>query len=364
MKQYFLLLIGILGSAEMLRADKPDSEPYQNQWVILPVAGYTPETSLLLGGLAMHQFKPGRAGEETRSSNFIFSAAYTLNRQLLLELTPNVIFRKETLILDGRYEYSFFPDSYWGVGAHLPDETETDIEYRQYEFRQAALFRVVPELHAGPIIRWSRLTDITFPDGFDWLPGPSDTEISEGSRLYGAGFSIRHDRRNSLITPTENYYFEFTGIIYPEFIGNTHPHSSWLADVRSYLDLFGDQTSVLAFHFRSHFTAGSPPFQEYALLGGREIMRGYYEGRFRDNNALQLQAEYRRHIYWRFGATLFAAAGEVWNRFEEISFTNPKLSAGAGLRFNLNPDDTMNLRIDYGISPHGSGLYITIGEAF
>lgn len=364
MKKWLILLLGILGVTEVLRADEPGSRPYQSQWVVLPFAGYAPETSLLFGGLAMHQFKPGGAGEETRSSNIISSAAYTLNRQFLLELTPNIIFRRESLILDGRYEYSFFPDSYWGVGAHLPDEAETDIEYRQYDFRQAVLFKAAPNLHAGPLIRWSRLTDISFPEGFAQPPGPSDTEISEGSTLYGAGFSIRHDRRNSLITPTENYYLEFTGMIYPEFIGNKHPHSSWLADARRYLDLYGDQTSVLAFHIRSLFTTGNPPFQEYALLGGREIMRGYYEGRFRDNNALQIQAEFRRHIYRRFGATLFAAAGEVWNRFEEISFTNPKLSAGAGLRFNINPEDTTHLRVDFGLGRHGSGLYITIGEAF
>ncbi len=364
MKRLFILLLGLLGSSEILLADEPESQHYEGRWVILPYAGYTPETSLMFGGMAMHQFKPGGAGEETRSSNLIFAATYSLNRQFMLEMTPNVIFHDETLILDGRHEYSFFPENYWGVGADVSDEAEADIEYRQFVFNQAVLFRVVPELHFGPVIRWSRLTDISFPGDSNQFAGPDATEISEGSTLYGAGFSIRHDRRNSLITPTENYYLEFTGMLYPDFIGNTHPHSSWLVDARHYSDLSGDRSSVLGFHFRSLFMTGEPPFQEYALIGGREIMRGYYEGRFRDNNSMQIQAEYRRHIYWRFGATLFAAAGEVWNRFDEISLINPKISAGAGLRFNLNPEDTTHLRVDYGVGRHGSGLYITIGEAF
>lgn len=111
-------------------------------------------------------------------------------------------------------------------------------------------------------------------------------------------------------------------------------------------------------------TGGDLPFQEYALLGGREIMRGYYEGRFRDANAAQLQAELRQHIHGRFGMAVFLAAGEVWGKNSNFTLDNPKIAGGLGLRFNLNPDDTTNIRIDYGIGRHDSGLYVTIGEAF
>ena len=364
MRASVISILLVLCQSGILLADD-SGQPYNPQWVILPFVSYTPETSVMFGGMGMYQFKPGRAETESRSSHMIVSGTYTLNRQLMLEFTPNVIFDQERLILDGRYEYSFFPENYWGVGPGAPDNAETSIEYRKFDFYQTILFKSGPDLHIGPKLRWSRLYDISIAEDLSQpTGGPSEHEISEGSTLAGIGFSVRNDRRNSLITPTENHYLEITGMLYPEFSGTTHPHTSWLIDARRYLALRGDQTSVLAFHFRSRFTTGNPPFQEYALLGGREIMRGYYEGRFRDFNAAQIQAEFRQHIHGRFGLTLFAAAGEAWGRFVEITFSNPKYSAGAGVRFNLNPDDTNNLRIDYGIGPHGGGLYITIGEAF
>ncbi len=358
-----LIAIFILPVAEFSSNEADTS--YQNTIMVLPFVSYTPETSVMFGLMAVYQFKPGRAGDNTRASNIIFSGTYTLNRQLMIELTPNVVLENEALILEGRYEYSFFPDTYWGVGADSPDDAGTDIEYRQFDFQQEFLFKISDYFHAGPKLRLSRLHDISFPESSIQPAGGSTiTETPEHSTLPGIGFSLRSDRRNSLITPTKNHYLELTGMMYPSFAGNTHPHTTWLLDIRRYLDLLEDGKSVLALHLRNRYTTGNPPFQEYALLGGREIMRGYYEGRFRDHNAAQLQAEFRQHLAGRFGATIFAAAGEVWGRFDELSFSNPKFSAGAGLRFNLNPKDTTNLRIDFGTGRHGSGLYITIGEAF
>lgn len=364
MKTGLIAILLTMGLPGFLSADEAD-DSYQPHWVVLPFVSYTPETSVMFGGMTMYQFKPGYADAGTRPSNMILSGNYTLNRQLMIEFTPNIIFDEEHLILDGRYEYSFFPENYWGIGPKTPDNAEIDIQYRMFDFYQTFLFKSGSALHIGPKLRWSRLYNMSLPAEFIQPDGDlTKDKLSEGSSLAGFGFSIRNDRRNSLTTPTENHYLELTGLMYPKFTGSSHPHTSWLIDARRYVDLRGDQNSVLAFHLRSRITTGEPPFQEYSLIGGREIMRGYYEGRFRDQNAAQVQAEFRQHLQGRFGFTLFAAAGEVWGRFDEISFSNPKYSAGGGIRFNFNPEDTINLRIDYGISPHGRGLYITIGEAF
>ena len=337
---------------------------YQSSYSVLPFVSYSPETSMMFGGMALHQFKPGGAGPETRSSSFIFSAMYTLNRQLMIEFTPNVILPQERWILDGRYEFSIFPESYWGVGSETEDHDELEIEYSSFDFRQSVLRKLGPDLFAGPKLRWNRVYDISVEEPENNTASDAGDNAVGETTLAGIGFSVRQDRRSSIATPAQGRYLELTAMFYPDISGATHPHSSWRMDARRYVDLSGDQSQVLAFHFRSQLTTGQLPFREYALLGGREIMRGYYEGRFRDSNSAQIQAEFRRHAWWRIGFAVFAAAGEVWNRFEDFHLNNPKFSAGAGLRFDLNPDDTTNLRIDYGISPHGGGLYITIGEAF
>lgn len=360
------------------------ADPYESNRIYFPFLSYRPETSLMFGVLFTYQFKPKRAGTETRTSQLMSSGIYTLNNQVMFELEPIVIFPNETWIFDGRHEFKLFPENYWGIGPHARDRDEMDVDYVLWDFRQTVLRKIGAGLHAGPKLRFTHLSNVSFHNGNEngfsdsgdirQLQSLSENNAdsyvhtappgSDGSTLPGIGFSIRHDKRNSVVTPTEKHYLELTALFYPKFTGATHPHSSWMLDARRYVDLYDDRTSVLAFQFHSRLTHGRLPFQEYPVIGGNRKMRGYYEGRFRDNNAVQIQAEFRQHLYWRFGFSLFAGAGEVWNRFTRINPDNPKLAAGGGLRFDMNPDDTYNIRIDYGIGRHGSGIYITVGEAF
>jgi len=365
-----LMLIGI----SPLYADAADDFRYESRKVLLPIIGYSPETSLMMGGFAMRQFKPAGAGPETRSSQLLAAGIYTLNKQATLELMSNIILPGERWIFDSRLEYIWFPQKYWGVGPETRNRDELSVEYRTYGVDLLVLRKLEEGVYAGPKISWNRLTDFAFMDDSDIRAPESEfyhedgnilPGINDGSNtLPGFGLSFRWDKRNSFMTPASGPYLELTGMIYPDLIGSTHPHKSLLLDARHYFDIRGDKRSVIAFHFRSNLTSGTLPFQAYSPLGGQEIMRGYYGGRFRDYNAAQIQTEFRQAVWWRFGVVAFAGAGEVWGRFDAFTLANPKLAAGAGLRFDLNPEDTSNIRIDYGMGRHGNGLYITIGEAF
>jgi len=58
-------------------------------------------------------------------------------------------------------------------------------------------------------------------------------------------------------------------------------------------------------------------------LGGADMMRGLYGGRFTDKCLMAYQAEYRRFLFWRIGMVGFASMGEVAStpgRFELDSF--------------------------------------------
>lgn len=208
----FLLFILLLITVQPVSGQQ-NEEPYQSNTVLLPFLSYSPETSLMMGGLVMTQFKPKTAGRDTRTSQLIFSTVYTLNRQLMVELTPGIFLTNESWLFEGRYEYSFFPDNYWGTGAFSKGSDQLDLEFRALDLQQAILKKIGEHLHAGLNLRWSRVTRVKFFD-------------EDGDPVY-------------------------------------------------------------------------------------------------DEN-----------------------------------------TSGAGIRYNLNPQDTTNLRIDYGIGKHGSGLYITLGEAF
>ena len=152
------------------------------------------------------------------------------------------------------------------------------------------------------------------------------------------------------MTPTQNHYVQFLVTTHPEFLGSTRSYTLLEADARKYLNISGNGESVLALQALIQLHSGSPPFNEMAMLGGDRINRGYYEGRYRDQNAVQIQAEWRQGLFGRFGFTVFGATGEVWNCFENFTLQNYKWSGGAGIRINANREDPLNLRIDFGVT--------------
>jgi hypothetical protein len=95
------------------------------------------------------------------------------------------------------------------------------------------------------------------------------------------------------------------------------------------------------------------------------VMRGVYLGRFRDRHELIAQADYRVHVWKRFGAVVFGAAGNVFGSNGASLGDEMKYTYGGGLRFNINKHDALNLRVDYTFTSFGGqGLSLGVGEAF
>ena len=58
---------------------------------------------------------------------------------------------------------------------------------------------------------------------------------------------------------------------------------------------------VMAYDLYGVFNYGNTPWTMLALMGGSTRMRGYYEGRYRDKQMIEIQAELRQKIYGRSG---------------------------------------------------------------
>ena len=116
---------------------------------------------------------------------------------------------------------------------------------------------------------------------------------------------------------------------------------------------------VLAVQGYMNVINGEPPFYMLSLLGGQYLMRGYYEGRYRDKNMLAVQMEYRLPRWKRIGATGFVAPAT-----SNFALKNLKPSAGLGLRYLLVPVEKINLRLDLGWGKDSSGFYLAMAEAF
>jgi hypothetical protein len=136
-----------------------------------------------------------------------------------------------------------------------------------------------------------------------------------------------------------------------------------MADMRIYHAF--SHSVVVAGQWQTTFTTGDTPFQKLPRLGGDKLMRGIYDGRFRDNIASAMQAELRFvPVWWRFGITAFAALGTVSNSVTTFTTNNLQYAVGGGFRFVFNEKERLHIRADLGFSPEGTKLYIQLNEAF
>jgi outer membrane protein assembly factor BamA len=288
------------------------------------------------------------------------SAAFTFEKQTSIEAYYNVVFPKEKWLWNGAVFFQRWPVRYWGIGTDTKEEDEIMIDYRNIAFEQSLYKRMDKGIYVGPKVHFRHMYDVNFKSVEDAPNVPG----GEGSTNLGIGLGGTWDKRNSILTPTESHYVEFSVLFYSTNLLSDFTFQTYTLDARKYFDFDTHGKSVLAFQSLSKLNKGEVPFRDMALLGGSKMMRGYIEGRFRDKVGIQIQTEYRQFIKGRFGMVLFAAAGNVAPSLGDISFGKTKWTLGTGLRYNINKADPTYIRIDYGFGKDTNGLYLTLGEAF
>ena len=91
-------------------------------------------------------------------------------------------------------------------------------------------------------------------------------------------------------------------------------------------------------------------------------MRGYYSGRYIDNDFASVQAELRQHLFSRLGVAVWGGVGNVFPSIGRFRSRDLLANGGIGLRIEMKHN--VNGRIDFGIGRNTCGFVFAIGEAF
>ncbi|MBC6606802.1 BamA/TamA family outer membrane protein [Hymenobacter sp. BT188] len=349
------------------KRDKPSFIPF-------PIIFSQPETGLGYGAAVLPVWRFG-SDTTVRKSNARLIAWRTQKKQSLVQLSQTIFTPGERFLLNGELSYYYkFPINYYGFGPATDIDDESVIEYKVLIFNQRVLKKIAPNLFVGLQYRLTDLRDIQV-----------NADINEGSpteerpsRLYerdarerqntlnsGLGPSILYDGRDNVLSTFQGNYLELSSYFNGGLLNSDFRFSRFLLDARHFQPLTKDNKTILATQLVGQFHVGRVPFRELANLGGEKILRGYYEGRYRDRQLVALQAEVRRHLFWRFNGVVFGGVGQVGNTLSSFDEGGLKATGGAGVRFQFNRQDRLNVRFDYGVGSGGSsGFYFSIGEAF
>jgi hypothetical protein len=326
-----------------------------------PTLAFSPETSWEIGLSSLYIYSANR-DLKNRLSEIKAFTFYTLENQYGIWLDHALYSDVNKWFFFGRARYQSFPLLYYGIGAESSPEYIARIDGNFTYFKERFLREVFPNFYTGIEFDLQIMNKVSYKNSASNFSKPLG---GDGSTNIGLGWGIIYNNIHNVLNPRNGIFSELAFLNYSDKIGSDYNLTTFLSDNRFYIPI--NKNNVIAFQLQGQFTNGNPPFNLLSLMGGESLMRGYYLGRYRDKHLLAGQVEYRMLPFFfakRWGASLFFAAGEVFNSYNNFQFKNLLPTGGAGLRFLLFPEKDIYTRIDYALTREGSGFYFFIGEAF
>jgi len=327
----------------------------------VPVIGYSRETSFLFGAMMVRALRWKDAAPGTRPNTLALSAFYSLKNQWAVGFAPAVYLRGEDYLVKSQIYHHRTPARMWGVGTEAGKSgTREDFTATGTGVTFSATRKVFRSLRIGPGI-WYGAARIPIKEAYGILDREAVTG-SDGGTDVGVELQAEWDGRDNIYAPTNGTYLQFWAGLHRDYFGSDFDYEDYLLDVRRFIPLGAGQ--VLAFQAKGRIMIGDPPFYRLPTIGGIGMMRGLFDGRFRDKTMAAAQVEYRFPIWKILGGALFAGLGEVADRPADLSLADLQFTGGAGLRVTLDPKERINLRIDLGFSNYGIFPIVVITEAF
>lgn len=377
---YLLIVLSALSASCFSQSQEPNAaqEPnfftkkdsikpsYKNKLLVVPIAALSTETNWVFGVGSFYVFKTAKHDSALRVSSLPFGFLYTLNNQIFIAVGANIFLPKEKYNIRFENTFSKYPDRFWGIGNNTDSREKA---YENYTFTQFYINpqiyrRVKGDLFLGVGVDFQRVFNIQYKVGGyftqDKVLGVTD---KSSYTVFGTSFIINYDSRKHAYVPNKGELFRLRFTNFAKGLGSDYDFYLTEIDYRKFIPL--TKRSVLALQSLSLFNFGDVPYRHLGVLGGNNIMRGYFMGRYRDLKFSALQAEYRFPVKGIFGGAAFVSTGQVGNRFSDFGFEKLKISYGAGVRVTIFKQDKLNLRFDIATNPSGTlNYYVLVAESF
>ena len=320
------------------------------------VPSYGREAGFGVGGGVVGLYRLDRSDSLMSPSNVSVTAGVSLNGFFSLMATGINNFRGNRSILSYRVEFSNKNLNFWGIDFN-DCSVNPSIMYRRQALKVYADYRYEPwtNFNVGATLDFL-YADATKIDDPDYLSGQRRTYTATG-----LGVSLQYDSRDFIPNPEYGMYLLLRQTVYPSdygTVGRNLLRTTFIADFYRPVH----DGSVMAIDFYGQFSSNNLPWTMREELGGANRMRGYYRGRYIDNNIVSWQMELRQRIYKRIGCVAWVGGGTVFPSLGGFNVNNFLPNYGLGLRFEIKRK--VNLRIDLGFGKDTMGFVIDINEAW
>lgn len=365
----FVLFISTYGFAQKKLIDRflsnKKDTTRSGSFLPLPVVAYSQETGFEFGLLPMYAFYTDKSDTLTRSSTISALATFTTQKQSSFYIKSDVWAPENRYHYTGEVRYRDFPVNFYGIGSKTLEANREIVDQKLFRIKAEAEKRFGRSF-TGVTLNYE---NYQFADSQEGGPYPGVAFDADGGQVLFAGVSQIIDNRNSNTYTTHGFYIKINYSYAPALFGDDNFEGSQTKiDIRHFSSL--NNKVVIGINGAYQTMQGTrAPFYLLPQLGNDMIMRGYYTGRYRDQNLMALQGELRYRFIPRFGATAFLAGGTVYGN-RNLSVKNIKPAIGAGLRYFYDIDRGLSIRADYAIGEkrpgekRQNGFYLSLAEAF
>lgn len=347
----------------------------------LPAFAYDSDLGLILGGIASrYKYKDGvRPFYSFLNTSLIITTKGLL--AAFVEYDKPHFMGTENRLQTEAFISRFTGNQYYGIGNYreLPDALVDSSEY--YLFNS---FSTRAEITLRkPLLRKQNGSqiDVFGTGGFEYQTpwGNDSTQLIkidqprgiDGSYITNIGGGLVWEARNNEFNPTSGFYAKAGFEAATEHLGSSASYFMLETDTRSYTSFTILKEITFANRLLFRNTTGNIPFWKLPYLGGSDLLRGYRENRFKDDNAILLNSELRAWLFefpsirTRLGGTIFTDIGRTFPNGESIEniYNDLKYTFGFGATGSFFTNEFI-MRGDVGFSKEGYGIYFTVGYLF
>jgi hypothetical protein len=135
-----------------------------------------------------------------------------------------------------------------------------------------------------------------------------------------------------------------------------------LKESNQYIGMRNDK-DIIALRAKVGLGIGDLAFEQQFIVGRNDI-RGYTEGKYRGDQLIAIQGEYRWNFLPRISAVGFGGIATIFGSINEEQNGELLPGVGCGIRYNMFEKYHMNIGMDIAVGKDDWGFYFRIGEAF
>src|SRR6187401_171536 len=325
---------------------------------VMPMINYNRTQGGIVGALVSKYYKLNKKDTISPSSNTGLFGMYTSEKSYAIMGFSRLYFKRDLWrvtaavgTMDINFQF-YLEDPTASTGNFYDYSTKANLLVLQV---QRNIFR---RIYFGPTASFIKSTTT-----FDF-PGASGKDSVSKSTLNNIGYIITNDTRDHVQNPTRGMFLNFKNQFYRNWAGSDFEFERYLITYNQFFKLRQkDEKQVLAIRATINVAAGDVPFEGQTVVGSDDI-RGYSQGKYRNDQVYTLQTEYRWNFYKRYGMVAFAGVASAVAKLSDIPDSDLLPGVGAGIRFKMLPKEKINIGIDGAVGKDDYSITFRIGEAF